>query len=139
MKLTHIVLNKNRGWRGLAEAKFMDLSKELEEGRIVTTMVFSFSQQVWDDMQKGIIVTEEGDNYIIVTFDNTEKLPKGQRSVLLKEFIGSVKEVRAYRKETWLKEAKSDDYHYIINYIHNRNNHTTSDWNCVGIRVMPEI
>ena len=71
-----IVINKNRGWRGLAEALIFD-----KDTKTVLSMIFSFSQDVWDDMLGGHMVLQDNDNYIVLTFGNTEALPKGQRSV----------------------------------------------------------
>ena len=103
-------------------------------------MIFSFSQPVWDDMQKGYMVLQDTDNYIVVHFNNTEKLPKGQRSVLLKYFTANVLKVNTYPKNDWTQSALNmGEYDLISHFIKNRNNHTTSDWNCIGIRVVPMI
>lgn len=135
MDIQKIVINKNRGWRGLAEVRLVD-----NERKRVMDMIFSFSQPVWDDMQAGRMVLQDGEDYIIVHFDNTEALPKGQRSVLLKHFMANVTEVIRAPKTGWLSaELGTLDHNAIAHFIKNRNNHTTSDWNCIGIRVIPEI
>ena len=79
-----LILNKNRGWRGLAEARLID-----DAGNTTHKMVFSFSQPVWNDMLRGVLVMQDDDNYIILKFDKLEKLPAPtqQRSVLLKNVI----------------------------------------------------
>lgn len=134
-EIKRIIINKNRGWRGLAE-----LDCEDETRSIVHKMIFSFSQAVWEDMLHGRIVTQDEDNYFILYFDNTESLPAPtqQRSVLIKSFMGTVTAVHKYRKHEPLN-VTSEDYNYIYNFKKNRNNHTTSDWNCIGVRVIPNI
>lgn len=130
-----IMINKNRGWRGLAEVKCLneDFTPEME-------MIFSFSQPVWDDMQEGVIVLQDEKDYILIYFSGADKLPKGQRSVLIKNFSATVAEVNRIPKANWEMTTRgSGYYHFIRNFIKNRNNHTTSDWNCIGIRVIPEI
>ena len=103
-------------------------------------MIFSFSQPVWDDMQMGRMVLQDGEDYIIVHFDNTEVLPKGQRSVLLKNFIGNIiNTIRVPKADIISSDLGSIDYNAVIHFKKNRNNHTQSDWNCIGIRVIPEI
>lgn len=135
MDIQRIVINKNRGWRGLAEVRCLN-----KENKSELEMIFSFSQPVWDDMQMGRMVLQDGDDYIIVHFDNTEMLPKGQRSVLLKNFVGNIIDtIRVPKTEIVSSDLGSIDYNAVIHFKKNRNNHTTSDWNCIGIRVIPEI
>ena len=95
-------------------------------------MIFSFSQAVWEDLLQGYIVIQDEDNYFILNFDNTESLPKPtqQRSVLIKSFLATVKCITAYPKNEPL-DILSDNYDRIYNFKKNRNNHTTSDWNCI--------
>lgn len=133
--IKRIKLNKNRGWRGLAE-----LVCENEKREDVAKMIFSFSQPVWEDMLKGYIVLQDEENYIILHFDNTDELPKPtqQRSVLIKSFFGTVIEQFEYKKSERMN-VLSDHYDYIHHFTMNKNNHTTSDWNCIGIRVTPMI
>lgn len=133
--ITRIRLNKNRGWRGLAE-----LVCENDKREEVHKMIFSFSQNVWNDMLKGYIVTQDEDNFYILNFDNVDKLPKPtqQRSVLIKSFIGTVVNSWTYPKNERIN-VTSEHYDLIYNFKKNRNNHTTSDWNCIGVRVIPEI
>lgn len=135
IEIDSIVINKNRGWRGLAELKIYDAyNKEVEK------MIFSFSQDVWNDMQKGYIVTQDTYNYRVMHFDNTDLLPKGQRSVLIKYFTAKVLDITVYPKKDWnLKALAAGKYDLISHFIQNRNNHTASDWNYIGIRVVPEI
>lgn len=134
-EIKRIILNKNRGWRGLAE-----LVCEDEERKVVHKMIFSFSQAVWNDMLQGYIVIQDEDNYFILNFDNTDRLPKPtqQRSVLIKSFQATVVNITTHPKYESV-DILSDDYDRIYNFKKNRNNHTTSDWNCIGIRVIPEI
>ena len=134
-EIKRIRINKNRGWRGLAE-----LVCEDEERKVVHKMIFSFSQAVWNDLLQGYIVIQDEDNYFILNFDNTEALPKPtqQRSVLIKSFLATVVNITAYPKNEPLS-VMGDDYGRIYHFKKNRNNHTTSSWNCIGVRVIPEI
>lgn len=137
MDIKRILINKNRGWRGLVELKTYDF--ETEKTR---SMVFSFSPDVWDDMLKGFIVMQDLNNYYLIEFNNTELLPKGQRSVLIKNFEADVQNLWIYPKQGWIEKTLSLDnkhYFYILHFIKNKNNHTTSDWNCIGIRVRPNV
>lgn len=132
-----LVLNKNRGWRGLAEAHLLD-----DDNNTIQRMIFSFSQPVWNDMLRGAMVMQDEHNYIILKFDELDKLPSPtqQRSVLIKDVVIPVVDKLIYSKVTWQKDTKtSGDYMAIYNFLKNRNNHTTSDWNCIGIRVIPTI
>ena len=134
--IKRIRIDKNRGWRGLAE-----LVCENERREEVTKMIFSFSQQVWEDMLKGFIVLQDESNFIILEFDNTDELPKPtqQRSVLIKSFQATVVNQYEYPKENWRMNISGEHYDYIYHFTMNRNNHTTSDFNCIGIRVVPFI
>lgn len=133
----HIIINKNRGWRGLAEAVVRN-----EEYKEQLKMIFSFSQAVWDDLviNHKIVMQDDEYYYIIRFFDDERKLPTPgqQRSVLIKNFMVKIDSVNKIRKEEW-RSALSDDWTAITHFLKNRNNHTTSDWNCIGIRVIPEI
>ena len=134
-EIKRIILNKYIWCRGLAE-----LICEDEERKVVHKMIFSFSQNVWNDLLQGYIVIQDEDNYFILNFDNTDRLPKPtqQRSVLIKSFQATVVNITAHPKNKPLS-VLSDDSDRICNFKKNRNNHTTSDWNCIGIRVIPEI
>lgn len=78
--------------------------------------------------------------YYVYRINNTEKLPKGQRSVLIKTFIATILEEYEYSKNDWQQEAVSHGHYGLIAHFKmNKNNHTTSDWNCIGIRVIPKI
>jgi hypothetical protein len=135
MDIQKIIIDKNRGWRGLAEVRLVD-----NERKNVMDMIFSFSQPVWDDMLRGVMVLQDEKDYLLVHFDNTEALPKGQRSVLLKHFMANVVEVHKIPKHNWAGATSGTAYYPFIEHFNkNRNNHTTSDWNCIGIRVIPEI
>lgn len=135
MEIKRIIINKNRGWRGLAKLEAYDG----EHNKIKTTM-FSFSQRMWDDMLKGSIVIQDDTNYYILEFDNTDRLPKGQRSVLIKSFNANVLNTTDIPKVKWEDNVPSESYkHLIEHFIKNRNNHTQSDWNCIGIRVTPTL
>lgn len=133
----HLIINKNRGWRGLAEV--LVRNKEFENQ---LKMVFSFSQQMWLDLiGKHKIVVQDQDNYYVIKFETISgSLPRAdqQRSVLIKNVAGKITEVNKYAKTDW-NNADVDDWSAIYHFIKNRNNHTTSDWNCIGIRVIPEI
>lgn len=125
-----VIINKNRGWRGLAEAIVRD-----EGNDDVLKMVFSFSAPVWTDLiYYHALVMQDKDYYYVIRFNNDDctKLPKPtqQRSVLIKNWIGRVEEVNRYEKETWLS-AEYRDREMITDFIRNRNNHTQSDWNCI--------
>ena len=132
-----IVINKNRGWRGLAEANFIT-----EDDKQLYSTIFSFSQAMWKDLLRGYVVFQTITDYVVVKFDNTEQLPRPdqQRSVLIKNFIGNITETRYYNKNSWQSDARTPlDYNLIYHSVMNRNNHTQSDWNYVGVRVMPKI
>ena len=134
-----LVLNKNRGWRGLAEAHLLN-----DDNNTIQRMIFSFSQPVWNDMLRGVMVMQDEHNYIILEFDYEHSgLPRPfqQRSVLIKNVILPIVNKKVYPKDSWAKSDRStgSDYSAIYNFLKNRNNHTTSDWNCIGIRVIPTI
>lgn len=137
MEITQLTIDKNRGWRGLAEVKTYD-----KVGNRVTDMIFSFSQQVWNDMLDGYMVVQTQEEYILLNFNHTDRLPKPtqQRSVLIKNFIADIKNYWVYPKTDWTDQAlKLGHYSYISHFTQNKNNHTQSDWNCIGIRVVPMI
>lgn len=140
MEINKIQINKNRGWRGLAEMICYNTTESILPIQTHST-IFSFSQPVWDDMQRGIIVMHyDEDNYAILRIDNTEKLPKGQRSVLIKDFGANVLETIVVPKVNWINTTRGTAYYeYLYNFNKNSNKHTTSDWNCIGIRVVPMI
>lgn len=131
-----LIVNKNRGWRGLSEAKLLN-----EEGEIIQTMIFSFSQAVWDDMLQGLLVMQDEKNYIVLHFGDIDNLPHPtqQRSVLIKDAKLRVAYKKIYLKSEWAHKTTPEDYSAICNFIANKNNHTTSDFNCIGIRVVPLI
>lgn len=133
-----VTMNKNRGWRGLAEAVVRD-----EENKEVLRMQFSFSQYVWNDLiVYHTLVMQDKDNYYVIRFnkDDHTKLPRPdqQRSVLIKNWTGHIEEVNSYSKVEWQK-AERRDWEMITDFMKNRNNHTQSDWNCIGVRVLPNI
>ena len=134
MDIKRIIINKNRGWRGLAEVKCYN-----SEHKDIKTMIFSFSPAVWDDMLAGYIVIPDDTYYHILNFDHREELPKGQRSVLIKSFNANVLHVKSYLKTETGSIVEPRHKLFIEYYINKKNNHTTSDWNCVGIRVIPSI
>lgn len=92
-----ITINKNRGWRGLAEIAILNEDKDL-----ITKHIFSFSQDMWDDLIcSNLIVTANEDYYYVIYFDDTEgRLPKPtqQRSVLIKNFHTDVTKVTRLRR-----------------------------------------
>lgn len=132
-----LTLNKNRGWRGLAEATI-----ELDDGTH-RTVLFSFSQAVWDDMLNGrFVLQNEDQDYVVICFDNhTGALPdrNQQRSVLINKAILPILSIRTYSKDTWATDTHVDEGRAIKHYLTNNNYHTTSKWNNVGIRVTPTI
>ena len=136
--MKRLVLNKNRGWRGLAEAQLLD-----EDNNTIQKMIFSFSQPVWNDMLRGVMVMQNEQDYIILEFDyEHSRLPRPsqQRSVLIKNVILPIVNIKTYSKKTWMKDHTSaGDYSAIYNFLKNRNNHTASSWNCIGVRVIPMI
>ena len=139
--MLRICIDKNRGWRGLAKAYVYEqedtgLCKKQHE------MIFSFSQDVWEDLLKGFIVLQDKDTYYVFEFNNTDRLPKPtqQRSVLIKNFSGEIVNSWKFSKTAWTSESlPHGHYDKISHFVRNSNNHTTSDWNCIGIRVIPEI
>ena len=131
-----ILINKNRGWRGLAEAIIYNDKREVQN-----KIIFSFSQNMWNDLiYKNLIVIQDKDNYYVVHFEDTGKLPRPdqQRSVLIKNYEASITEVNKYAKAEWAS-APGPDWGAIGHFVKNKNNHTTSDWNCIGVRVTPSI
>lgn len=133
-----LTLNKNRGWRGLAEAVVKD-----EDGKTVNKMIFSFSNNMWYDLiNHHKIVMQDEKHYYVVHFTDFIRgmLPRAdqQRSVLIKDFTANIDEVNKYEKASW-NNSMGDDWACLCHFIKNNNNHTQSDWNCIGVRVMPEI
>lgn len=131
----NIAINKNRGWRGLAEAVIT------EDGKVNRKMTFSFSPDTWNDLLKGVIVLQDDVNFYIYTFNNLDRLPKQtqQRSVLIKDFFAEITNEQIVPKDKWLTTPYMALHSYICHFKYNKNNHTTSDWNCVGMRVTPKI
>lgn len=135
LNIKTIIINKNRGWRGLASIKCMN-----SIGAPEMSQIFSFSQPMWNDMLRGYIVVQDLEHYHVIEFEDKEKLPMGQRSVLIKNFTANVIAVHSYTKSNWPMEVKTGAHYVALNnYTKNRNNHTESDWNCIGIRVVPMI
>lgn len=137
MEIKRIIINKNRGWRGLAEVRCYD-----SEHNNTKTVVFSFSQAVWDDMLKGVMVIPHEDKFLVLYFDNTEVLPRGQRSVLIKTFNANVTKIVEVPQAGWwseLRETHPECINYVNNHCRNNNIYTRSDWNCIGIRVIPTL
>ena len=134
---THLVINKNRGWRGLAQAVITDLDTKDK-----MSMIFSFSQPVWEDLiLHHRLVMQDDKFYYVINFDDPDKRLPGefqQRSVLIKSFNAKINEINQIEKAKWTAET-AENWNAINHFIKNRNNHTTSDWNCIGIRVTPEI
>ena len=137
-EIKKIVVNKNRGWRGLAEVKAYD-GKNNE----VLSSIFSFSQDVWNDLMNGYIVLADNldEKYYVCSIGNTGALPQEQqRSVLIKNFTADVHYANMYEmKGIGQAERYSNDGMKIERFKQNRNNHTTSDWNYIGIRVIPTL
>ena len=135
--ISKITINKNRGWRGLAEVDVLS-----DTDTLTTKHIFSFSQDMWEDLiNRHIIAIASEDYYYVIYFEDTEgKLPRPdqQRSVLIKNFHADVTKVNKIKKTEWTT-VDTIPYVAINHFIKNRNNHTTSDWNCIGIRVIPEI
>lgn len=132
MDFKTIIVNKNRGWRGLAEIKILN-----GDAKTVISRVFSFSQDVWDDLLKGYVVIQDEDNYYVMELETTAALPHGhQRSVLIKDFISKITKTHTIPKATWTHDSRGAGlYGYIYDFIKNSNNHTTSNWNQIGLRV----
>lgn len=129
-KFNYLVINKNRGWRGLAE---VEIRTEALVGPQLT-MTFSFSPNMWVDLiVHHKIVVQDIDNYYIITFEDTrDNLPKPtqQRSVLIKNAILKINNVNTYSKDAWTS-AEFGDWKPILHFVKNKNNHTTSSWNCI--------
>lgn len=132
MDFKMVTVNKNRGWRGLAEIRVLN-----EDAKTVTSRIFSFSQAVWDDLLHGFVVIQDEENYYVMELETTDDLPHGhQRSVLIKNFISRVTRVHTIAKASWLHDSREIGvYGYIYDFKKNTNNHTTSDWNQIGLRV----
>ena len=134
-----VTINKNRGWRGLAEIIIEDASCKEQ-----TKMIFSFSQDVWEDLiLQHSIVIQDSKYYYVIKLNNVdcdERLPKPnqQRSVLIKNATLRIHCVNKIAKTEW-QDSESFYWLCIRHFIKNRNNHTQSDWNHIGIRVTPII
>lgn len=124
---SNITIVKNRGWRGLAKATIYNAGN-----KEYTSMVFSFSQAVWEDLLHGYIVIPHEDYYYILTFDNTAHLPAPtqQRSVLIKNFQANILNVSRIEKNKW-HTTNGVAYSLLYHHIKNNNHHTTSDWNYI--------
>lgn len=88
------------------------------------------------------VLQDEDENYVVIDFDNcTGALPKPnqQRSVLIDTAVLPVLSAKTYDKITWKTDASIKDRAAIMHYLNNNNHHTTSEWNNVGIRVIPVI
>ena len=136
-KCTQLIIAKNRGWRGLTEVTLLN-----GKGGKIASQIFSFSQPMWDDLvERDIIVIQDDTEYYVIKFDPAGKLPTVdmQRSVIIRNVTVNILEVNKYNKTDWMRVAKSNDYSAIYHYTRNNNNHTTSDWNYIGLRVIPEI
>lgn len=136
MNIKRVIINKNRGWRGLAEIKC-----ENDKREVVYTSIFSFSPLVWKDLINNLVVTiKVEDKFIILHLDSKEGLPKPsqQRSVLIKNYIGTITEITEIAEDD-VKNAQLMDRVHIRYYVDNKNNHTTSTYNYIGIRVNPDI
>lgn len=137
-QMKFITINKNRGWRGLAEVAVLNEEKDL-----TTKHIFSFSQAMWDDMiYKNIIVIKGSERYHVIHFSSVIRgmlpRPTQQRSVLIKNFTAEIDHIDQIPINEWTKET-GDIWNSIHHFNKNRNNHTQSDWNCIGIRVTPSI
>lgn len=133
----HLIINKNRGWRGLASVILLDLdTKEKIE------TIFSFSSEMWTDLIiNHTIVVQDADNYYVVKFsDDSGRLPKPtqQRSVLIKNYNAKVTNITKVNKARWT-ETLGYTWASLLHFTRNRNNHTTSAWNNIGVRVIPTI
>lgn len=134
--MKYIIINKNRGWRGLAEVAILNEDKDL-----TTQHIFSFSQDMWNDMiDYHLIVIADEEYYYVIKFEDTGRLPKPhqQRSVLIKDYTASIEKVNKIEKARW-GHLDGSEWSAVRHFMKNKNNHTTSDWNCIGIRVMPSI
>lgn len=136
-EMSIIKINKNRGWRGLAEVEIFTKERDL-----LNRNIFSFSQDMWDELIfKNKITIQDKDFYYIITFDNSAPLrsrlprPDQQRSVLIKDYSAHITEVNKYSKATY-QDAPYDDRNSIYKFRANRNNHTHSAWNNIGTRVV---
>lgn len=133
----YVIIAKNRGWRGLAETTVID-----SDHYVQLRMVYSFSEKVWEDLiihHKTVI--QDNDYYYVITVEDDDcKLPRQyqQRSVLIKNVMLKITNVNRYEKHAWTS-ADPEDYQTLVHFMKNTNNHTQSDWNCIGLRVIPEI
>lgn len=137
-EMKYIKINKNRGWRGLAEVQILD-----EDKNLTAKHIFSFSQKIWRDLiNYHTIVIQDSKQYHVIHFTVTIRgllpTPTQQRSVLIKNFMAEIDHINQVPIDEWQK-APTDLWLLISNFNKNKNNHTTSDWNCIGIRVVPEI
>ena len=134
----YITIQKNRGWRGLAEV-VLDEDDPTSTNRLHS--IFSFSEDMWRDLLAGHIVVEDDVYLYVIEFNDTHELPKPtqQRSVLIKNFVGTILSIEAYPKNTSIMSIPPQHRNLIAHFRNNNNRHTTSEWNCVGVRVIPFI
>lgn len=94
-------------------------------------------------MLSGRFVIQTPTKFIVLKFDyEKSNLPKPtqQRSVLIKNVVLPITAKEEYSRDTWRDDHHTvADFNAIRHFLTNTNNHTTSDWNCVGIRVIPDI
>lgn len=136
-EMKYICINKNRGWRGLAQVEVLD-----EDKNVTTKHIFSFSEHMWNDLiLKHQVVIASQEFYYVIHFEDKGThlpLPHQQRSVLIKNYYGDIDKVDKISKDKW-SDAETPIYNSIYKFLKNRNNHTTSDWNCIGVRVVPDL
>lgn len=133
-----IEITKNRGWRGLAEVILWDDLPAIKQ-----KAVFSFSSIMWVYLHDGCVAIPQllDNKIIVIEFENYDKLPKGQRSVLIKHFIAPVKSVNTYdidyitSRKAWDDKVSHNHIWVAYHTLQNKNNHTTSIYNMVGLRV----
>lgn len=145
-----VIINKNRGWRGLASVTVRNDTHEI----VGPTHIFSFSQDMWDDLYTRRLlviddVNDEGEPiYTVFTFKETDirKLPTGQRSRVITSTHLEVVATHYYpldKPEEFLALYPTDTLETmhrkiaIKHYRNNTNAHTMSEFNMVGIRVQP--
>jgi hypothetical protein len=130
-----ITINKNRGWRGLAEIKCYD-----KDDNLLGDTIFSYSEDMWQDLMKGYVVLQDKYNYYIFEINNTDALPQhSQRSVTLTDFKAKALSLSVVEKAKYITACEPSIYPRVVHFRKNTNAHTTSDFNYVGIRVSPDI
>ena len=113
-----------------------DVAKELFDGiyEVLSQKGIYLAAQCCEHLNRAIIIEAEAANGLDVV--NVVPQPKAGGSFATAAYA-------AFKQPVAVEEIKADAGLDIggtlIGFKKNRNNHTTSVWNCIGVRVVPEI